>query len=79
MWYVVISVKLHSPLHCDLCHNNICNACKTKHVSELSKPYEVIPFKERGSTPLCQKHYNLYCTDCNIPFCNTEKSLVRKN
>lgn len=42
------------PLHCDLCHTNICNACKTTHVSELSKPHEVVPFWERGSTPICR-------------------------
>lgn len=45
------------PLHCDLCHQNICNDCEAKHVSELSKPHEIVPFKERGSTPICTKHY----------------------
>lgn len=58
------------PLHCDLCHQNICNDCEAKHVSELSKPHEIVPFKERGSTPICTKHYckiiDLYCTDCDI-------------
>lgn len=59
------------PLHCDLCHKNICNDFEAKHVSELSKPHEIVPFKERGSTPICQKHYckiiDLYCTDCDSP------------
>lgn len=58
------------PLHCDLCHQNICNDCEAKHVSELSKPHEIVPFKERGSTPICTKLYckiiDLYCTDCEI-------------
>lgn len=69
-------MKPHSfLLHCDLCHKNICNDCEAKHVSELSKPHEIVPFKERGSTPICQKHYckiiDLYCTctDCDIPLC----------
>lgn len=25
------------PLHCDLCHQNICNDCEAKHVSETSR------------------------------------------
>lgn len=73
MWYVVIIVKLHSLLCIVTFVISICNDCDAKHVSELSKPHEIVPFKERGSTPICQKHYckiiDLYCTDCDIPLC----------
>lgn len=60
-------------LHCVICHKYICNACETKHVSDISKPHEGVSFKERRSTSIRQKHYCkifvLFCTDCDIPLC----------
>nr|XP_034334664.1 E3 ubiquitin-protein ligase TRIM71-like [Crassostrea gigas] len=64
------------PLHCDFCQTNLCKACVGEHMLDLSKKHQVVPFKDRGSTPnypICTKHYpkqcELHCEQCDIPIC----------
>nr|XP_034334665.1 tripartite motif-containing protein 2 [Crassostrea gigas] len=64
------------PLHCDFCQTNLCKACVGEHMLDLSKKHQVIPFKNRGSTPnypICTKHppkqCELHCEQCDIPIC----------
>ena len=62
------------PLHCDLCHTNLCKACVGEHISDFSKEHKVVQFSERGANPVypkCSAHSGkaceLQCTDCNTP------------
>nr|XP_022296051.1 tripartite motif-containing protein 45-like [Crassostrea virginica] len=64
------------PLHCDLCHTNLCKACVAEHVSDFSKEHKVVQFSERGANPVyhkCSLHSGkeceLHCTKCNTPVC----------
>ena len=64
------------PLHCDLCHTNLCKACVGEHVSDFSKEHRVVQFSERGSNPVypkCSYHSGkaceLQCTKCDTPVC----------
>nr|XP_034334667.1 E3 ubiquitin-protein ligase TRIM71 [Crassostrea gigas] len=64
------------PLHCDFCQTNLCKACVGEHMLDLSKKHQVVPFKDRGSTPnypICTKHSpkqcELHCEQCDIPIC----------
>ncbi|XP_052711918.1 uncharacterized protein LOC128186188 [Crassostrea angulata] len=64
------------PLHCDFCQTNLCKACVGEHMLDLSKKHQVVPFKDRGSTPnypICTKHSpkqcELHCEQCGIPIC----------
>ncbi|XP_065928099.1 tripartite motif-containing protein 3-like [Magallana gigas] len=64
------------PLHCDFCQTNLCKACVGEHMLDLSKKHQVVPFKDRGSTPnypICTKHSpkqcEIHCQQCDIPIC----------
>nr|XP_022324051.1 probable E3 ubiquitin-protein ligase MID2 [Crassostrea virginica]XP_022324060.1 probable E3 ubiquitin-protein ligase MID2 [Crassostrea virginica] len=61
------------PKHCDICHIHLCEACAEEHLSDESKDHYIVPFKLRGITPECTKHFTKickeFCTTCNIPVC----------
>ncbi|XP_078331346.1 uncharacterized protein LOC144625131 [Crassostrea virginica] len=61
------------PKHCDICHIHLCEACVWKHRSDQSKDHYIVPFKLRGITPKCTKHFTevctQFCTTCNIQVC----------
>lgn len=60
-------------LLCDICEEYLCKTCEDKHLLDLSKEHEVLPFRGRESTPKCQKHSSKicerYCMQCGIPIC----------
>ena len=65
------------PLHCDLCHTNLCKACVGEHISDFSKEHKVVQFSERGASPVypkCSPHSGkaceLQCTKCGTPVCS---------
>ena len=65
------------PLHCDLCHTNLCKACVGEHISDFSKEHKVVQFSERGARPVypkCSPHSGkaceLQCTKCGTPVCS---------
>ncbi|XP_061180660.1 E3 ubiquitin-protein ligase TRIM45-like [Saccostrea echinata] len=66
-------------MHCDTCHNNLCNACVGEHIStDDFKDHKVVRFQFRNSTPLypgCAFHEKerceMYCRHCAIPVCCT--------
>ena len=61
------------PKHCDICHIHLCEACVGKHLYDESKDHYIVPFKLRGLTPKCLKHFTEackhLCKECNIPVC----------
>ncbi|XP_055998736.1 E3 ubiquitin-protein ligase TRIM36-like [Ostrea edulis] len=69
-----------SPLqcHCELCQINLCTNCVGKHLLDSSKRHNVVPFKQKKSTPSypeCPTHADkqceLYCEECDVPVCST--------
>ncbi|XP_048780277.2 E3 ubiquitin-protein ligase TRIM71-like [Ostrea edulis] len=64
--------------HCELCNINLCVNCVGKHLSDLSKRHNVVPFLQRKATPNyhkcpdhADKHCEFYCEKCDIPVCST--------
>lgn len=64
-------------LHCDICHEHLCNDCEVKHIADKSKDHKVVPFKRRSyifffpsvqDTPkkTCERH----CEQCGFPLCS---------
>lgn len=51
----------HPSLHCDICAEYLCEACKGEHLSDLSKEHEVLPFRGRellNAPNIPQKYVN---------------------
>lgn len=64
------------PMHCDICHVNLCKDCVETHISDVTKDHKVVPLKHRGFTPAypkCPKHSlkqcELHCKQCRNPIC----------
>ncbi|XP_062599900.1 tripartite motif-containing protein 2-like [Saccostrea cucullata] len=62
------------PMYCDFCHVKLCKACVGEHLSDLSKEHKVVPYKQKGTTPICPTHAGklceLHCKECVIPVCS---------
>lgn len=63
-------------MYCHVCQLNVCKDCVVNHISDESKYHNVVPLKQRGSTPnypKCLTHTSkqceLHCKQCNIPIC----------
>ena len=64
------------PVHCDICHINLCKACVGEHISDELNDHKTVSFSKRGDNvnfPRCQTHRpkicELHCKHCNIPIC----------
>lgn len=65
-----------APMYCNICQLNLCKDCVVNHISDESKTHNVVPLKQRGSTPnypKCRTHTpkqcELHCEQCKIPIC----------
>ncbi|XP_061177448.1 uncharacterized protein LOC133186233 [Saccostrea echinata] len=63
-------------MYCAFCQVSLCKPCVGEHLSDLSTEHKVVPFKQRGFTPIltkCRdhklKHCELHCENCHIPVC----------
>ncbi|XP_052704195.1 eukaryotic translation initiation factor 3 subunit A-like [Crassostrea angulata] len=66
------------PLHCDTCHLDLCKACVGEHLLDDSRQHKMVPFKQRGTTPIypnCPNHdkkqCEFYCKECIVPVCSS--------
>nr|XP_022316097.1 tripartite motif-containing protein 2-like [Crassostrea virginica] len=64
------------PLHCNICHLNLCKACVGEHISNEFNNHKVVSFSRRGDIvnfPKCQTHCTkiceIHCKQCDIPIC----------
>lgn len=71
-----LCVMAVAPMHCDICHIDLCKDCVVNHISDVTKDHKVVPLKHRGpipNYPKClthtTKHCELYCEQCDIPVC----------
>ncbi|XP_062596403.1 pyrin-like [Saccostrea cucullata] len=63
-------------MYCNLCPMNLCMACVGRHVFDVSKKHDMVPFDLRKSKlvyPQCITHSEenceMHCEDCNTPVC----------
>lgn len=64
------------PLHCELCHINLCRPCAGTHLLDESKEHIVLPYNKEwyanSAYPLCADHSTqcqVYCKQCDILIC----------
>ncbi|XP_048766824.1 E3 ubiquitin-protein ligase TRIM71-like [Ostrea edulis] len=63
--------------HCDLCRVDLCITCVGKHLADLSKTHNVVPYVQKivsSKYPKCLNHSpkqcELYCDKCDVPVCS---------
>lgn len=64
---------LGPPIFCEICDIYLCQACVWEHLSDESTEHKEVPYRKWGLNSKCSKHsthlYDLYCKQCDTPFC----------
>nr|XP_022309753.1 uncharacterized protein LOC111115348 [Crassostrea virginica] len=63
-----------APMHCEVCHIDLCKDCVEAHLADQSKVHKVVSLKQFLSSPKCPvhatKHCELHCKQCDVPICS---------